>query len=148
VPLGIPEILREGKDVTLVTYGSCVRIAKEGIKLLEKHGISVELIDVQSLIPFDLTHMIGASIEKTNRVVFMDEDVPGGATAFMMQQVLEGQGAYAFLDSPPVTLTAKAHRPPYGSVGDYFSKPNPEDVFETIYELIYEAEPHRFKGTL
>ena len=148
VPLGVPEILREGKDVTLVTYGSCVRIAKEGIKLLEKHGISVELIDVQSLIPFDLGHVIRASVEKTNRVVFMDEDVPGGATAFMMQQVLEGQGAYAFLDSPPVTLTAKAHRPPYGSVGDYFSKPNPEDVFETIYKLIYEAEPHRFKGTL
>jgi pyruvate/2-oxoglutarate/acetoin dehydrogenase E1 component/TPP-dependent pyruvate/acetoin dehydrogenase alpha subunit len=148
VPLGVPEILKEGKDVTLVTYGSSVRIAKEGIKLLEKFGISVELIDVQSLIPFDLPHLIAGSLQKTNRVVFMDEDVPGGATAFMLQQVLEEQGAYVYLDSPPVTLTAKAHRPPYGSVGDYFSKPNPEDVFETIYTLMYEAEPHRFKGAL
>ncbi len=148
VPLGMPEVLKEGRDVTLVTYGSCVRIAREGIKLLEKQGISVELIDVQSLIPFDLSHTIVKSIQKTNRVVFMDEDVPGGATAFMMQQVVEEQGAYAYLDSPPLTLTAKAHRPPYGSVGDYFSKPNPEDVFETVFQLVYEAEPGRFKGAL
>lgn len=146
VPLGVPEILKEGKDVTLVTYGSCVRIAKEGIKLLEKQGISVELIDVQSLIPFDLEHAIVKSVQKTNRIVFMDEDVPGGATAYMLQKVMEEQGAYAYLDSAPVTLTAKEHRPPYGSVGDYFSKPNPEDVFETIYDIMYEADPGRFKA--
>lgn len=146
VPLGVPEVLKEGKDITLVTYGSCVRIAKEGIKLLEKQGISVELIDVQSLIPFDLEHAIVKSIQKTNRIVFMDEDVPGGATAYMLQKVMEEQGAYIYLDSAPVTLTAKEHRPPYGSAGDYFSKPNPEDVFETIYDIMYEAEPGRFKA--
>ena len=148
LPLGVPEVLQTGTDVTLVTYGSCVREAEAGIKLLESHGISVELIDVQTLLPFDLEHQIVESLKKTNRIVFMDEDVPGGATSFMMQEVLEKQKGYRYLDSPPVTLTAKAHRPPYGSDGDYFSKPNPEDVFETIYNLVYEAEPGRFPGQL
>lgn len=148
VPLGVPEILQEGTDVTLVTYGACVRVAEAGIQLLAKHGISVELIDVQTLLPFDLEHRIVESLKKTNRIVFMDEDVPGGASAFMMQKVLEEQTGYRYLDSPPVTLTATDHRPPYGSDGDYFSKPNPEDVFETIYKLMYEAEPGRFKGRL
>ncbi|MDX1943586.1 MAG: thiamine pyrophosphate-dependent enzyme [Saprospiraceae bacterium] len=144
VPLGVPEILEEGSDVTIVTYGSCVRVAQEGIRLLKQHGISVELIDIQSLLPFDLEHRIVESLKKTNRVIFMDEDVPGGATAYMMQEVLEKQGAYQYLDSPPLTLTAHAHRPPYGSDGDYFSKPNPEDVMEAVYQMLYEVEPGRF----
>ncbi|MFN7118630.1 MAG: thiamine pyrophosphate-dependent enzyme [Saprospiraceae bacterium] len=143
IPLGIPEILEEGSDVTLVTYGSCIRVAQEGVKLLKHYGISVELIDVQTLLPFDLEHRIVQSLKKTNRIVFMDEDVPGGATAYMMQEVLEVQGGYRYLDSAPMTLSAAAHRPPYGSDGDYFSKPNPEDVFEIIYNMIYEAEPGR-----
>lgn len=144
VPLGVPEILKEGTHITLVTYGSCVRVAEEGIELLEKYNISVELIDVQTLLPFDLEHQIVESLKKTNRIVFMDEDVPGGATAFMMKEVLETQNGYLYLDSPPKTLTAKEHRPPYGSDGDYFSKPNAEDVFETIYAIMHEAEPERF----
>jgi len=148
VPLGVPEVLEEGTDVTLVTYGSCVRVAQAGIELLKQHGISVELIDVQSLLPFDLEHRIVESLKKTNRVLFLDEDVPGGATAYMMREVLEKQGGYRYLDSPPTTLTAHAHRPPYGSDGDYFTKPNPEDIFEAIYIMIYEAEPYRFKGNL
>ncbi len=144
VPLGVPEILREGEDLTLVTYGSCVRIARAAVTLLEETGISVELIDAQTLLPFDRYGIIGQSLKKTNRIVFMDEDVPGGATAFMMRQVLEEQNGYAYLDSPPRTITAKAHRSPYGSDGDYFSKPNAEDVYELIFEMMYEAEPKRF----
>ncbi|MCB0706982.1 MAG: transketolase [Saprospiraceae bacterium] len=144
VPLGVPEILLEGTDVTLVTYGSCVRVAEKSIQMLAEHGISVELIDVQSLLPFDLEHRIVESLKKTNRVVFLDEDVPGGASAYMMQQVLEVQNGYRYLDSEPCTISAKAHRPPYGSVGDYFSKPNPEDIFEKIYQMLLEAEPNRF----
>ena len=144
VPLGVPEILQEGDDVTLVTYGSCVRIAEAGIKLLKKVGISVELIDVQTLLPFDLEHRIVESLQKTSRIVFMDEDVPGGGSSYMLQKVLEEQNGYQYLDSQPRTLSAKAHRPPFGSDGDYFSKPNPEDVFETIYALMQEAEPGRF----
>lgn len=143
VPLGVPEILTEGSDVTLVTYGSCVRVAQEAVSILQQHGISVELMDVQTLLPFDLQHLIVQSLQKTNRIVFLDEDIPGGATAYMLQEVLEVQGGYQYLDSPPVTITAAAHRPPYGSDGDYFSKPQPEDVFETIYKMVYEAEPGR-----
>ncbi len=138
VPLGEPEVLREGTDVTLVTYGSCVRIAQAGIALLEKKGISVELIDAQTLLPFDRRHLILDSLKKTNRIVFMDEDVPGGATAFMMRQVLEVQKGYFYLDATPTTLTAKAHRPPFGSDGDYFSKPNAEEVFEVVSQVVQE----------
>ncbi len=144
VPLGVPDILQEGTDVTLVTYGSCVRIAQSGIKLLEKQGISVELIDVQSLLPFDLEHQIVESVKKTNRVVFLDEDFPGGATAYMMQEVLEKQGGYEYLDAQPITITAMPNRSPYGSDGDYFSKPNPEDIFEVIYNVMREGDPNRF----
>ncbi len=144
VPLGVPEILQEGTDVTLVTYGSCVRIAEEGIKLLKRFNISVELIDVQTLLPFDLEHQIVESLKKTNRVIFMDEDVPGGATGFMLQEVLEKQQGYQYLDSAPKTLSATAHRSPYGSDGDYFSKPNAEDVFDIVYELMNESDPDRF----
>lgn len=148
VPLGVPEVLKVGRDVTLVTYGSCIRVAQTAVKMLETHNISVELIDAQTLVPFDLEHQILDSLKKTNRIVFLDEDVPGGATAYMMQQVLEVQGGYRYLDSAPVTLSAQAHRPPYGSDGDYFSKPNPETVFETIFQLIFEADPGRFKQSI
>ncbi|MCB0586675.1 MAG: transketolase [Phaeodactylibacter sp.] len=148
VPLGVPEVLQAGTDLTLVTYGSCVRVAQAGIELLEKRGISVELIDVQTLLPFDLEHRILESLKKTNRVLFMDEDVPGGASAFMMNQVLEKQGGYRYLDSAPATLTAYEHRPPYGSDGDYFSKPSPEDVFEAVYRIMQEANPGKFPGKL
>jgi pyruvate/2-oxoglutarate/acetoin dehydrogenase E1 component/TPP-dependent pyruvate/acetoin dehydrogenase alpha subunit len=144
VPLGIPEILAVGDDITLVTYGSCVRIARDAIKQLNEFSISVELIDVQTLLPFDLTEVIAASIKKTGRVLFFDEDVPGGATAFMMQQVIEGQGAYSYLDSEPRTLSAKEHRPAYTTDGDYFSNPNAEDVFDTIYTIMHEANPAKY----
>jgi pyruvate/2-oxoglutarate/acetoin dehydrogenase E1 component/TPP-dependent pyruvate/acetoin dehydrogenase alpha subunit len=144
VPLGVPEILREGTDVTLVTYGSCVRIALDAVEQLTDFGISVELIDVQTLLPFDLPNVVKNSVEKTNRVVFFDEDVPGGATAYMMQKVLEERGAFAFLDSAPRTISGQEHRPAYTTDGDYFSNPNAENVFETIYSIMHEANPKRF----
>ncbi len=144
LPLGVPEVLKEGSDVTLVTYGSCVREALKGMDLLEPYNISIELIDVQTLLPFDLEHRIVVSIKKTNRVIFMDEDKPGGASAYMMKKVLEDQKGYYHLDHPPITLTSKEHRPPYGSDGDYFTKPNPEDVFEAAYEMMHEAFPEKY----
>lgn len=144
VPLGIPEVIRQGSDVTVVTYGSMCRIVAQAAEELEELGISVEIIDVQTLLPFDVHQSIVTSLEKTNRVVFADEDVPGGASAYMMQKVLEEQGGYYHLDSQPVTITAKEHRPAYASDGDYFSKPNPETVFDKIYELMSEADPVRF----
>lgn len=144
VPLGVPEVLREGSDVTVVTYGSMCRVIMEVAEALEKSGISIEVIDVQTLLPFDLHHTIVESLKKTNRVVFADEDVPGGATSYMMQQVLEIQGGYHFLDSKPVTITGKEHRPAYASDGDYFTKPNTEDIFEKIYDLMREAHPSKF----
>jgi pyruvate/2-oxoglutarate/acetoin dehydrogenase E1 component len=144
VPIGIPEILREGRDVTLVTYGSCVRIAEVASNELEKHGISVELIDLQTLLPFDIHQMIKVSLQKTNTLVILDEDLPGGASSFILQQILEIQNGYHFLDAAPLTITAQEHRPPYGSDGDYFSKPNAEDVFEKIYHLIREKNPLKY----
>jgi 2-oxoisovalerate dehydrogenase E1 component len=142
--LGVPEVLKEGKDVTLVTYGSCVRIAQKAIEQLTEVGIDVELIDVQSLLPFDVNHSIVKSVKRTNRVVFFDEDVPGGASAYMMQKVLDEQNAYQYLDSKPVCIAAKAHRGAYGTDGDYFSKPNAEEVFEAVYALMHEANPTAF----
>jgi pyruvate/2-oxoglutarate/acetoin dehydrogenase E1 component/TPP-dependent pyruvate/acetoin dehydrogenase alpha subunit len=144
VPLGKPDILRSGDDLTIVTYGSMCRVVMEAAHDLEKLGISCEVIDVQTLLPFDVHHVIVESVRKTNRVVFADEDVPGGATSFMMQQVLEVQGAYQYLDSKPLTITAAEHRPAYGSDGDYFSKPNPEQVVDKVYALMQEVEPGRF----
>ena len=144
VPLGVPETLREGTDVTVVTYGSMCRLVLEAAEQLQSFGISVEVIDVQSLLPFDIHHSIVDSIRKTSRVIFADEDFPGGASAYLMQKVVEEQNAYRWLDSAPRTLTAKAHRPAYGSDGDYFSKPGTEDVFEAVYALMHEAEPGRF----
>jgi pyruvate/2-oxoglutarate/acetoin dehydrogenase E1 component/TPP-dependent pyruvate/acetoin dehydrogenase alpha subunit len=146
VPVGKVETLHTGTDITLVTYGSCVRIAEEAINLLKPFQISVELIDVQSLLPFDLDADILTSIQKTNRLLVLDEDVPGGASAYILQQVLEEQDGYRYLDSKPTTLTAKAHRPPYGSDGDYFTKPNAEDIFDAVYEVMQEAYPDRFGG--
>ncbi|MFY9281400.1 MAG: thiamine pyrophosphate-dependent enzyme [Bacteroidia bacterium] len=144
VPVGVPETLIEGNDVTVITYGSCVRIAQDGIKLLNEKGISVELIDVQSLLPFDVHHNIVESLKKTNKVVFMDEDVKGGATGFMMQKVLEEQGGYQYLDSAPRTLTSQDHRPAYGTDGDYFSKSNPEELFDLVYGIMSEYNPSTY----
>lgn len=140
-PLGIPEVLRKGKHVTLVTYGSCVRIAEEAIELLSTKNIDVELIDVQTLIPFDIHHMIKESLMKTSRIVIFDEDVEGGGSAYILQQILEIQEGYLHLDAKPVTICSKPHRPAYGSDGDYFSKPNVEDVVEVIYTMMNEANP-------
>ena len=144
IPLGKVDTLQEGKDVTLVTYGSCVRIAQDAIISLIEAGISVELIDIQTLLPFDLDHQIVASLKKTNKIVFLDEDVSGGATAYMMQQILEVQGGYHFLDQKPITISAKDHRPAYGSDGDYYSKPNAEDVFDVIYAMMSRYAPQQF----
>ena len=144
VPLGVPDVLREGSDVTLVTYGACCRIALEAAELLTQVDVDLEVIDVQTLDPFDLEGRIRASLEKTNRIVFLDEDVPGGTTAYMMQQVLVDQAGFDWLDAPPRTLSAKAHRPAYGSDGDYFSKPNREQIFTTVYGLMHQADPARF----
>ena len=144
IPLGEPEVLKEGKDITIVTYGSMCRIVMEAASLLQNSDIDVEVIDVQTLLPFDIKNRIIESIKKTNRVIFADEDLPGSASAYMMQQVIEKQDAYRWLDSAPVTISAKAHRPPYGSDGDYFSKPNMDDVFETAYQIMREVDPMRF----
>ncbi|MCS6821998.1 MAG: thiamine pyrophosphate-dependent enzyme [Microscillaceae bacterium] len=144
VPVGIPEVLREGTDITIVTYGSMCRIVMAAAEELAKVGIEAEVIDAQTLLPFDIHHSIVQSVKKTNRLLVADEDVEGGASAFILQQILEKQQAYRYLDSQPATLTAQDHRPAYGSDGDYFSKPNTEDVFEKVYEIMHEAEPVRF----
>jgi pyruvate/2-oxoglutarate/acetoin dehydrogenase E1 component len=141
LPLGVPEILRQGRDLTLVTYGACCRIAANACEVLAGLGVDVELIDVQSLLPFDRPGLIGGSVAKTGRVLFLDEDVPGGTSAYMMRQVLEVQGAYQHLDAPPRTLSAEAHRPAYGSDGDYFSKPNVESVIDAVLDLMNELDP-------
>ena len=144
VELGVPEVLREGEDITLVTYGACVQIATEAAKTLSEIGIEVEVVDAQTLLPFDRYHVIGGSVEKTNAVLFFDEDVPGGAAAYMMQQVLDHQSAYDCLDCRPRNLTAKPHRAAYGSDGDYWSKPSAEDVVETIYGMMRERDPGKY----
>ena len=144
IPLGVVETINEGADVTLVTYGSCCRIAMEAVKQLAEADISVEVIDVQTLLPFDMDHSIVESVKKTNRLIVLDEDVTGGASAYILQKVLEEQGAYQFLDSEPRTLAAKDHRPAYGSDGDYFSKPSADDVFDNVYELMHESNPNKF----
>jgi pyruvate/2-oxoglutarate/acetoin dehydrogenase E1 component/TPP-dependent pyruvate/acetoin dehydrogenase alpha subunit len=138
VPLGIPEVIQEGSDVTIVSYGSTLRIIMEAIPRLKKKGISCEVIDVQTLLPFDIHHSILESLRKTNRIVFVDEDVPGGGAAYMFNKVMEEQGGYRWLDVAPRTITAKPHRPAYGSDGDYFSKPNAEDIEEVIKKMMKE----------
>lgn len=144
LPLGVPEVMRTGKDVTLVSYGATLRIVMEAAELLSQVGIDAEVIDVQTLLPFDVRGVIVESLKKTSRVAFIDEDVPGGATAYMMQNVLERDRGYDFLDSEPRTLPAKEHRPAYGSDGDYWSKPNRESIFECVYELMHEAMPRKY----
>jgi pyruvate/2-oxoglutarate/acetoin dehydrogenase E1 component/TPP-dependent pyruvate/acetoin dehydrogenase alpha subunit len=144
LPLGVPEILEDGTDLTLVTYGSCVREAQKGIDMVKPFGISVELIDVQTLLPFDTEGVIVSSLKKTNRIIFLDEDVPGGATAYMMQEVLEKWDGYKYLDAKPVTLSAKAHRTPFGSDGDYFTKPGADDVCDCILQVMKDSFPNRF----
>jgi pyruvate/2-oxoglutarate/acetoin dehydrogenase E1 component len=141
LPLGVPEILRVGSDVTVVTYGAMCRIVLDAADKLDDAGISVEVIDVQSLLPFDNHGVILDSLKKTNRILFTDEDVPGGTTAYMMSEVIEKKGGFSWLDSPPKTLSAKAHRPAYGSDGDYWSKPNVEDIFDSVYSMMHELDP-------
>jgi 2-oxoisovalerate dehydrogenase E1 component len=144
VPLGVPEVLRPGSDVSLVTYGACCRIVMEAAEHLAQTGVQAEIIDVQTLLPFDIQGRILESIKKTSRVVFIDEDVPGGASAYMLREVVEKQNGYEWLDSKPLTIPGKQHRPAYGSDGDYWSKPNAEEVFEKVYKLMHEADPTRF----
>jgi pyruvate/2-oxoglutarate/acetoin dehydrogenase E1 component len=144
VPLGIPEVIRQGNDVTVVTYGACCRIALDAAQKLSKVGIEIDIVDVQSLLPFDIHGRIVESLKKTNRILFLDEDVPGGTTAYMLQEVIEKQGGYYHLDSEPRTLSGTAHRPAYGSDGDYWSKPNAETVFDMVYEMMYEVDPGHY----
>ncbi|MCB0804569.1 MAG: hypothetical protein KDC05_02160 [Bacteroidales bacterium] len=143
-PVGRCEVLEEGFDVTIVTYGSCVKIAEDAVKQLREFSISCELIDVQTLLPFDLDHTILKSLKKTNKIVFFDEDVPGGATAYMMQKVLEDQKGYFYLDAKPKTITAREHRAAYSTDGDYFSNPNAEDVFDAVYNMMHEYNPYKY----
>jgi len=144
VPLGVPEILKTGNDLTIVTYGPCVKIAWETINQLEAFGIDIELIDAQTLLPFDIPEIIGSSIRKTRKVLFFDEDMPGGASAYMMQQVLENQKAAQYLETPARTLAAQPHRPAYGTDGDYFSKPGSEDLFDIVYEMMHQFDSKTF----
>ncbi|HSB66150.1 MAG TPA: thiamine pyrophosphate-dependent enzyme [Anaerolineales bacterium] len=144
VPVGVPEVIRDGSDVTLVTYGACCRISLEASEKLSKVGIETEVVDVQTLLPFDLHGKILESLKKTGHILFVDEDVPGGTTAYMLQQVIEQQGGYFWLDSPPRTLPGEQHRPAYGSDGDYWSKPNVDTVFEAVYELMHEVSPSNY----
>src|SRR5688572_22172191 len=144
VPLGVPEIIREGRDVTVVTYGACCRIVMETAEKLSRMGIEIEVIDVQSLMPFDVHGMIVESLKKTSRILFLDEDVPGGTSAYMLQEIIERQDGYFHLDSPARTLSGKAHRPAYGSDGDYWSKPNAETVFDAVYEMMNEVDPSAY----
>ncbi|MBI3172294.1 MAG: transketolase [Chloroflexi bacterium] len=141
LPLGVPEVLCEGRDVTVVTYGACCRIVLDAAEKLSKVGIEIEVIDVQTLLPFDIHGRIVESLKKTNRVLFVDEDVPGGTSAYMLQEVIEKQGGYFHLDSPARTLSGTAHRPAYGSDGDYWSKPNAESIFDAVYEMMREVDP-------
>jgi pyruvate/2-oxoglutarate/acetoin dehydrogenase E1 component len=138
VALGKPEIIREGSDITIVSYGSTLRIISEAAEILSDLGVDCEIVDVQTLLPFDTHHQILVSLKKTNRILFIDEDVPGGATAYMFEKVMEEQGGYRWLDTAPRTLSGKAHRPAYASDGDYFSKPNLEEIIDAIQEMMRE----------
>ncbi|MFL0085011.1 alpha-ketoacid dehydrogenase subunit alpha/beta [Tenacibaculum maritimum] len=145
-PIGVVETIKEGEDITVVSYGSTLRIVEEAAKDLIQVGINIEIIDAQSLLPFDIKQDTVKSIMKTSRLLIVDEDVPGGASAYLLQEITEKQNAYRYLDSKPATLSAKAHRPAYGTDGDYFSKPSAEDIFEKIYEIMHEANPQKFKS--
>jgi len=143
-PIGVVEIMKEGTDITLVSYGSTLRLVEQAAKELMEIGIDCEIIDAQSLLPFDINHDILKSIMKTNRLLVIDEDVPGGASAYILQQIIDAQNAYDFLDSKPQTLAAKAHRPAYGTDGDYFSKPSAEDIYEKVYAMMSEVNPSKY----
>jgi pyruvate/2-oxoglutarate/acetoin dehydrogenase E1 component len=143
-PIGVVETLKEGKDITIVSYGSTLRLVEQAAKELLEIGIDAEIIDAQSLLPFDINHDIVKSVAKTNRLLVVDEDVPGGASAYILQQIVDIQNAYKHLDSKPETLTAKAHRPSYGTDGDYFSKPSAEDIYEKVYAIMHEAKPNEY----
>ena len=144
VALGEPEVIRDGQDVTVVSYGSTLRIVQEAAEVLQRSGISLEIVDVQTLLPFDRHHRILESVKKTNRLLFVDEDVPGGAAGYMFNKVIEEQKAFRWLDVAPRTITGKDHRPSYGSDGDYFSKPSADDVFDAVYGVMQEFDPVRF----
>jgi len=144
VPVGVPEILEQGSDITIVTYGACVDIARQATAKLKEVNVSCELIDVQTLLPFDINGIIVESLKKTNRIFFVDEDVPGGASAYMMQNVIDRDGGYKYLDSKPVCLAGKPHLPAYGTDGDYFSKPNVEDIFDKVYSIMHECDPSEY----
>ncbi|MCA5004679.1 alpha-ketoacid dehydrogenase subunit alpha/beta [Sphingobacterium bovistauri] len=144
VPIGIAEVIREGKDITVVSYGSTLRLVQEAALELDKIGVSIEIVDVQCLQPFDRTQVCLGSLSKTNRLLVVDEDIPGGASAFILQQILEHQNGYYHLDSKPRTLSAKPHRPPYGSDGDYFTKPSVDDIVESVYEIMQDVNPQQF----
>jgi pyruvate/2-oxoglutarate/acetoin dehydrogenase E1 component len=143
-PIGVVETIKEGRDITLVSYGSTLRIVAQTAKELLEVGIDAEVIDVQSLLPFDLNHDIVKSVAKTNRLMVIDEDVPGGASAYILNEILNTQNGFEHLDSQPKTLAAKPHRPAYGTDGDYFSKPSSEDIFEAVYEVMHEVSPNDF----
>ena len=143
-PIGVIETIKQGTDITLVSYGSTLRVIEQAVKELEQIGIDPEVIDVQSLLPLDINHQIVKSIEKTNRLLVIDEDVPGGASAYILQHIVDQQNGYQHLDSKPQTLTAKQHRPAYGTDGDYFSKPSSEDVYEKVYEMMHETDPVKY----
>ncbi|MCY1512626.1 Pyruvate dehydrogenase E1 component subunit beta [compost metagenome] len=144
VPLGKAEKLKNGSDLTIVSYGSTLRLVQEAAEELTLLGIDVEIIDPQTLLPFDINQLCLQSLQKTNKLLIVDEDVPGGGSAFILQQILEVQKGYYCLDSKPKTLTAHAHRPPYGSDGDYFSKPSVDDIVEAAYEIMHEANPNKY----
>ena len=144
-PIGVVETIKNGTDITVLSYGSTLKIVEETVNSLAQVDIDIEIIDAQCLLPFDKKHDVLKSIQKTNRLIVIDEDVPGGASAYLLNEILEKQNAYDYLDSKPVTLTAKEHRAAYGTDGDYFSKPNTEDVFEAIYNIMNEVNPLKYK---
>ncbi|MEY2867715.1 MAG: hypothetical protein RIR01_115, partial [Bacteroidota bacterium] len=143
-PIGVVETIKTGTDITLVSYGSTLRLVEQAAKELLEIGIDCEVIDIQSLIPFDKNHDIAKSVQKTNRLLVIDEDVPGGASAYILQKIIEEQDAYQYLDSKPQTLSAQEHRPAYGTDGDYFSKPSIEDIYEKVYSIISESNPTKY----
>jgi pyruvate/2-oxoglutarate/acetoin dehydrogenase E1 component len=143
-PIGIVEMIKEGNDITIVSYGSTLRIVNEAVQELLEVGNHAEVIDAQTLLPFDIEHEVLESLKKTSRLLVVDEDVPGGCSAYLVQEIVEKQGGYRYLDSAPQTLSAKAHRPAYASDGDYFSKPNAEDIFEKVYGIMHETNPVDF----
>jgi len=138
VALGVPEVVREGEDITLVSYGSTLRIVQEAAVALEELGVSCEVVDIQTLLPFDIHHKIVESLKKTSRIIIIDEDVPGGAAGYIFNKVMEEQGGYRWLDTAPRTITGQAHRPAYASDGDYFSKPNAEQIIDVVRQMIAE----------